>query len=94
MAEQYINSTVEINATLKKIEDEYGHFEIENGIENQENLLQWPLNKLPDGIQIGDTVKLTLNFALSEERQNSIREQEQKEEKFREMRKLLEDLVN
>ncbi|MBU1446314.1 DUF3006 domain-containing protein [Patescibacteria group bacterium] len=94
MNENHTNKLGKLNATLKKIDGGYAHFEVENGIEGEGNIIQWPINELPDGIQIGDIISLNLNFALNEERQAMIRQQEEKETKFQEMRNLLEDLVN
>ena len=94
MAKNFAEQTGKMEATLIVIEGQYAHLKIENGIEGEGSVMQWPLDKLPEGIQVGDSVTISLNFDLSEERQEMIREQDKKEEKFQDMRKLLEDLVN
>lgn len=94
MAEEIAEQSGKMEATLIVIEGQYAHLKIENGIEGEGSVIQWPLDKLPEEIQVGDSMTLSLNFDLSEERQKMIREQDKKEEKFQDMRKLLEDLVN
>jgi hypothetical protein len=59
-----------------------------------ENTFFWPVAQLPEGIELGDTVDVSLELTNKEERIVEIQKKKQQELKEDEMRKLLEELVN
>ena len=78
-------------AKLVAIEDELAEFTF---IGDGENYFFWPEEKLPDGIEIGDTVYVSIDYKNKEERILQIKKRRETEAKNAEMRKLLEELVN
>jgi hypothetical protein len=56
--------------------------------------IKWPIQELPDVIEIGDTVTLTLNYPNEAEKIKALYKNVVKEEKYEDIRHLLEDLVN
>lgn len=70
-----------------------GSFNKEEEIKDGE-VFFWPEEHLPQGIQEGDEVIVSLNFKNKEEKFLEIQKSQEKELKQAEMRKLLEELVN
>jgi len=80
-----------ISAKLRGFEDNLAYFVLNN--DNNE-IITWPLDKIPEGIEIGDEVNLSIDFELQEERREQLKKKAANESKYTEMRKLLEELVN
>lgn len=91
MTEELVDQ-FKVKAQLQTIEEDCAYFVLENA--GEEVTFKWPANKLPQGIQIGDTVQFSLEFEMAGERKQQFQKKAADEEKYKEMRKLLEDLVN
>jgi hypothetical protein len=85
-------------AKLIAIEDGLAEFVFGREFDNEEvkdgDVFFWPEEHLPEGIEIGDEVVVSLEFKNKEEKTFQIQKQQEKELKQEEMRKLLEELVN
>lgn len=86
-------------AKLNAIEDGLAQFILGGDFSNtkeslDENTFFWPVAKLPEEIELGDTVNVSLEITNKEERQKEIQKKKEQELKYDEMRKLLEELVN
>lgn len=80
-----------VSAKLQTIEDDFAYFVLNN---DEQDLIQWPVSQLPDGIDFGDEVKISMDFELAEEKKVQLIKQSENEAKYQEMRKMLEELVN
>lgn len=86
-------------AKLKTIEDGLAEFILGSDFSEEseapdENTFFWPVSKLPEGIQLGDKVNVSLELTNKEERMQQLQKKKDQELKYDEMRKLLEELVN
>lgn len=87
-------------AKLNAIEDGLAQFVLDGDFANtdkeslDENTFFWPVARLPEGIEVGDTVNVSLELTNKEERKQELQKKKQQELKEDEMRKLLEELVN
>ena len=79
-----------IKGKLTEIEDTMGIVYIPE----YELNIKWPIQELPDVIEIGDSVTLSLNCPNEAEKIQALSENNEKEEKYKDIRHLLEDLVN
>lgn len=89
----------EKKAILNAIEDGLAEFILgsdfsESSEIQDDNVFFWPESQLPEGIEVGDSVHVSLELTNKEERQKEIQQRKEKELKYDEMRKLLEELVN
>lgn len=80
-----------ISAKLHSIEDDFAYFVMDN---EAQDIIQWPVSKLPEGLDMGDEVKISIDFEMAEEKKLKLKKQAENETKYQEMRKLLEELVN
>ena len=80
-----------VSAKLHSIEEDFAYFVLNN---DEQDLIQWPVSQLPDGIDMGDEVKISIDFELGEEKKAKLKKIAENESKYEEMRKLLEELVN
>jgi len=80
-----------VSAKLHNIEGEFAYFVLNN---DEQDLIQWPVSQLPDGIDLGDKVKISMDFEMAEEKKTQIKKNNENEAKYQEMRELLEELVN
>jgi hypothetical protein len=80
-----------VSAKLHSIEENFAYFVLNT---EEQDLIQWPLNQLPEGIDIGDEVKISIDFELAEEKKAQIIKRTENEAKYQNMRKMLEELVN
>ena len=80
-----------VSAKLQSIEEDFAYFVLNT---DEQDLIQWPLNQLPEGIDIGDEVKISIDFEMAEEKKAQIKKRVENETKYQEMRKMLEELVN
>lgn len=71
-----------LTAKLERFEDRYAVLVSEDGHE-----IRWPIKKLPDQIKIGDGVELKIHTSKGAD-------SEADNEKYANMRKLLEELIN
>ncbi|MFA6521393.1 MAG: DUF3006 family protein [Candidatus Gracilibacteria bacterium] len=79
------SATIDANTLYSKLtrfEERYAVLVAEDGSE-----IRWPIKNLPDQIQIGDSVELKINT-------KKIAEAQVEDEKYANMRKLLEELIN
>jgi hypothetical protein len=86
-------------AKLITVEDGLAEFVFCGSFNNREeikdgNVFFWPAEHLPDGIEDGDEVYVSLDFKNKEKKILQIKHTQKKELKQSEMRKLLEELVN
>ncbi len=82
-------------AKLNAVEDGLAQFVLNDGSSNpDENTFFWPIAQLPENIELGDTVNVSLELTNKEERRQEVQKRKQQELKEAEMRKLLEELVN
>lgn len=79
-----------IKGKLTEIEDTMGIVYIPE----YELSIKWPIQELPDVIEVGDSVTLSLNYPNETEKIQALSENNEKEEKYKDIRHLLEDLVN
>ncbi|MCD6109931.1 hypothetical protein J7J83_04200 [bacterium] len=95
--------TTHTQAKLNAIEDGLAQFILNSDFSRNtkdssdsldENTFFWPVAKLPEGIELGDTVNISLELTNKEERIIELQKKKQQELKYDEMRKLLEELVN
>lgn len=94
--------TTKQEALLNAIEDGLAEFILGGGpnMLNREtearddNTFFWPLSKLPEAMQVGDKVHVSLELTNKEQRQQELKKKQQQEEKYAAMRKRLEELVN
>lgn len=64
------------------------------GEDEEANIFFWPEERLPEGIQVGDEILVSLDFKNKEERLIQLKKKKENQAKHEEMRKLLEELVN
>ncbi|MFC1810234.1 hypothetical protein ACFLZH_01935 [Patescibacteria group bacterium] len=82
-------------AKLIAVEDGLAEFVLGSIVnEDDSNVFFWPEEHLPQGIEAGDEVVVSLDFKNKEEKTVQIKQKQEKELKQDEMRKLLEELVN
>ena len=81
-------------AILHSIEEDFAYFKFLHDIDSDEPNFKWPIENLYEGMQIGDTIEVALNFEKAEERKSQLKKKQANDEKLAEMRKLLEELVN
>ena len=86
-------------AKLITVEDGLAEFVFCGSFNNKEEIKDgevffWPAEHLPQGIQNGDEVHVSLDFKNKEEKLIKIKNTQEKELKQNEMRQLLEELVN
>jgi hypothetical protein len=93
MNEPNINQN-KLSAILHSIEEDFAYFKFLHDMENDEPNFKWPIEKLHEGMQIGDTVEISLNFEQAEQRKSELKKKQANDEKLDEMRKLLVELVN
>lgn len=90
--------TEQIEAKLIAVEDGLAEFVFCREFNNEEvkdgDVFFWPVERLPEGIEVGDEVLVSLDFKNKEEKTIQIKQKQEKELKQEEMRKLLEELVN
>lgn len=91
--------TEQKEAVLTAVEDGLAEFILDGGFSEDpeaedENVFFWPSSKLPEGIEVGDKVNISLELKNKEERIKQLEKAKEQELKYEEMRKLLEDLVN
>lgn len=93
-----IQNTDQKEAKLIAVEDGLAEFVFGGEFNNEEtkdgNVFFWPEERLPEGIEVGDEVLVNLDFKNKEEKTIQIKQKQEKELKQKEMRKLLEELVN
>ncbi len=83
------------HAKLLSVEDGLAEFVLGSiANEDDSNIFFWPEEHLPQGIEVGDEVVISLDFKNKEEKTIQIQQKQEKELKQDEMRKLLEELVN
>ena len=70
----------------------YGDFINEDS--DSANVFFWPEERLPKGIDLDDDVVITMDYKNKQEKVVSLKRKIEKEGKQKEMRKLLEELVN
>jgi len=85
-------------AKLIAVEDGLAEFVFGREFNNEEvkdgDVFFWPVERLPEGIEEGDEVLVSLDFKNKQEKTIQIKQNQEKELKQEEMRKLLEELVN
>ncbi|MBD3156848.1 hypothetical protein GF369_03395 [Candidatus Peregrinibacteria bacterium] len=91
--------TTKQEALLNAIEDGLAEFILGGGPNREteardDNTFFWPLKKLPEAIQVGDKVHVSLELTNKEQRQQELKKKQEQEEKYAAMRKRLEELVN
>ena len=79
-----------LEGTLIEIEDSLGIINIPKYDLN----IKWPIDELPDVLEIGDIVSLNLTFPKEAEKLKEALNEEKKNEKYDKIRDLLEELVN
>ena len=80
-----------VKAKLGYIEDNTAYLILSD---SDEEIIPWPLSKLPEGMEVGDEINLSLDFELTEKRKEEIKKNAEHEAKYEDMRKMLEELVN
>ncbi|MBN1494525.1 hypothetical protein JW911_02170 [Candidatus Peregrinibacteria bacterium] len=80
-----------ISARLADVEEGTAYFVSDL---NNEEIIPWPATYLPEGIEIGDNVNISIDFEMGEKRLEELKEKAANELKYNEMRKMLEELVN
>jgi len=85
-------------AKLIAVEDGLAEFVFGREFNNEEvkdgDVFFWPVERLPEGIEEGDEVLVSLDYKNKQEKTIQIKQNQEKELKQEEMRKLLEELVN
>ena len=87
-----LTNDIQVEAKLINKEDELSRFIFLN-IESENNTFTWPTNKLPEGIEEGETVILTIDFKNKQDRIASMKKKKEDESKNEEVIKKKKEKV-